>query len=110
MMKGINKREDMIVFWNYHSAWKFSTSGVNQESTYVTWGGEVHAFPTTGFTSEVDLLKDGDECVLAVINILNLRAGSTYDVNYKIALLALVKEAVIVPFTASITISTVTEI
>jgi len=56
-------------------------------------------------TSEVDLLKDGNEYVLVVVNIIEVRVGSTCDVNYKIALLALVKEAFTAPVTANVTIT-----
>jgi hypothetical protein len=105
MMKGIDKSKGMIVSWNYHGAWKSSTSRVSKESTDGTWGDEVRAFLTTGFTSKMDLPKERDECVLAVASIINLRAGSTCDVNYKIALLAIVKEAFTTAFIASVTIT-----
>jgi hypothetical protein len=78
---------------------------VNEESTDGTKRGEVRAFLTTGFTSEVNLLKERDECMLAIVSIINLRAGSTCDVNYKIALLAMVKEASTANFTTSITVT-----
>jgi hypothetical protein len=78
---------------------------VNEELTYGTQQGEVHAFSTTCFTSEVDLLKECDKCMLATVNVINSCAGNTCEVKVEIALIISVKEACTTPFTASITIT-----
>jgi hypothetical protein len=55
-------------------------------------------------TSELDVIIEGLRCMLAIVNINNLRAGSTYEIKIEIALTTTVEGVCIAVFTASITI------
>jgi hypothetical protein len=48
-------------------------------------------------------LEEGDECMLAIVKIINVWAGSTCEMKIEIALIATVEGICIAVFTASIT-------
>jgi hypothetical protein len=76
---------------------------VNQELTNATYLGDAIAVLTTEFTSEVDLLKDGNEFVLVAVFNITLPNERIFDVKVEIATFAMLEEASFAILTAGIT-------
>ena len=85
----------MTICYNSYATWHLSTFSVSQELTNATYLGKLVAILTTGFTSEVDLLKDGNEFTLVTIIGFRSPTRRTFDVKaVEIATVAVVEEAI----------------
>jgi len=94
----------MIMCASFDGARIWATRTMNQESADRTETCKFHGFLlTTGLTSELDLRRDGNKCVLVAIVGISSPAGSTFDVEVKITGETTVKEGSAARVTASIT-------
>jgi len=94
LTKWIHEIEPVTICYDFDCTRHLSTWSVGQELTNATYLGKAVAILATEFTSELDLLKDGNEFMLVTIFRFCSPTGSAFDVKaVEIASIAMVEEA-----------------